>query len=384
MRWAEELLSALKRAALYRRRVRREGLLDFCSNDYLCLARHPRVVAAARRVLEEEGLGSGASQLVSGYTRYHELLERELADFKGFPSCLLFGSGYLANAGALPALAGEGDLIASDELNHASIIDGVRLSKAERFVFPHRDYDALERFLRQNRHRFKKVLVVTDTVFSMDGTVADLPRLYEIAERYDCLLYLDEAHATGTLGRGALERFNLPYREFVLLMGTLSKALGAYGAFVCASKPVTELLLNRARTAIFSTSLPPSVCAGALEALRVLKERPELPERLREKERRLVELLNELGLPYAYHGTPVIPVLVGDEEAALRLSRALREEGVLVQAIRYPTVPKGKARLRLTARLCYGEEEFNLLKEAFKKALKRTSLDLTQKRAGTS
>jgi len=373
MSWPYEELRAIKEAKLYRKRREREGLLDFCSNDYFCLSRHPEVIESAKKALEEEGLGSGASQLVSGYTRYHKALEEKLASFKGTPACLLFGSGYLANAGAIPALAGEGDLVASDRLNHASIVDGVRLSKAERFVFPHKDYEVLEEFLKKHRHRYGKVLLITDTLFSMEGDLADLPRLYELAERYDCLLYLDEAHATGTIGRGGLSYFNLPYEEFVIVMGTLSKALGSYGAFICASEEIIELLVNKARSAIFSTSLPPSLCAGALKALEIFEKDSSLPLKLREKERELTSLLEETGLPYAYHGTPIIPILVGEEEKALKLSGELLKEGVFVQAIRYPTVPKGEARLRLTARLCYGKEELARLERALRRAVKKTS-----------
>ena len=372
MDWIREILYDLEDKNLYRRRILREGLKDFCSNDYLGLRDHPRVVEASKRALEEYGLGSGASQLVSGYTRVHAELEEELAQFKGTPACVLFGSGYMANVGTIPVLVGEGDLILSDELNHASLIDGCRLSRADKKVFKHRDYEQLEEILKKERHRYGKVLIVTDSVFSMDGDLADLKALYDLSERFDCMLYIDDAHGTGTIGggRGGLEEFNLRWRENVVLMGTLSKALGSYGAFVCGSEEVVELLVNRARSLIFTTSLPPAVCAGALESVRIIDENPHMIERLREAERRLLDVLSELPYDVIYGGTPIIPVLVGDEGEALSISKKLLEEGIFVQAIRYPTVPKGKARLRFTASLRYSEGDLELLSEALRSLTK--------------
>jgi len=373
MEWMKEVLRELEYSNLYRRRVLREGLKDFCSNDYLGLRDHPRVVEAAKRALERYGLGSGASQLVSGYTEIHARLEEELAKFKGTPACVLFGSGYMANVGTIPLLVGEEDLILSDELNHASLIDGCRLSKAERRVFRHRDYENLEDILKRERDRYRRVLIVTDTLFSMDGDLADIRALYEISERFECMLYLDDAHGTGTVGKGkgGLEEFGLTWRENVILMGTLSKALGSYGAFVCGSRELVEFLVNGARSLIFTTSLPPSVCAGALESLRILEENPKMVERLVEVEERLVTMLRELPYEVKHWGTPIIPLLVGEEVKALELSKKLLERGVFVQAIRYPTVQKGMARLRFTASLRYSEEDLELLSEALKRSLTR-------------
>lgn len=373
MDWVREVLYDLRNKGLYRRRVRVEGFKDFCSNDYLGLRKHPRVLDAVKRVLEDYGLGSGASQLVSGYTEYHYLLEEELASFKDTPACVLFGSGYLANVGTIPLLAGERDLIVSDELNHASLIDGCRLSKAEKFIFRHRDYGQVEKFLREKRHRFRRVVLITDTVFSMDGDRADLRALYEIAERYDCILYLDEAHATGTLGggRGGLREFGLEWEEWVVVMGTLSKAIGSYGAFVCGSKNLIELLINGARTLIFTTSIPPAVCAGALESLRIIKENPGMVEKLLELSRFAHRELKKLPFEVRFGETPILPIMVGDEGKALRLSENLLKRGVLLQAIRYPTVPRGAARLRLTVNLSHTKGDIRelaeiLTEEAFK------------------
>ncbi len=371
MDWIREILYDLEDKKLYRRRIPREGLKDFCSNDYLGLRDHPRVVNAVKEALERYGLGSGASQLVSGYTEVHAELEEELARFKGTPACLLFGSGYLANVGAIPVLAEEGDLILSDELNHASLIDGCRLSRAERRIFRHRDYSQLEEILRRERHRFRRVLIVTDSLFSMEGDLADLRALYEISERFGCLLYVDDAHGTGTLGegRGGLREFGLEWRENVIVMGTLSKALGSYGAFVCGSRELVELLVNRSRSLIFTTSLPPPVCAGALESLRILEGNPSMVEELRGLADRIYRDLRELPLEVRFHGTPIIPLIVGEEERALEISRRLRERGLLLQAIRYPTVPRGEARLRLTVSLRYREEDLKELLESLEVVL---------------
>ncbi len=366
MDWIREILYDLESRRLYRRRIRREGLKDFCSNDYLGLRDHPDVVSAVKKVLDELGLGSGASQLVSGYTKYHEELEEKIAEFKGTESCVLFGSGYLANIGSIPVFAEEGDLILSDELNHASLIDGCRLSKADRIVFRHRDYEELERILREKRSRYKKVLIVTDGVFSMDGDMADLRELYRICGEYDCMLYVDDAHGTGTVGRGkgCLEEFGLEWRENVILMGTLSKALGSYGAFVCGSEGIIDLLVNRARSLIFTTSLPPLICAGAEKAIQIVEENPNMVDTLRERSKYIYKKLRDLGLDVRYGGTPIIPVMVGNEEEALRISKALLEKGILLQAIRYPTVPKGEARLRLTVSLRYTDEDIEELLQA--------------------
>jgi 8-amino-7-oxononanoate synthase len=363
MNWIRDTLSDLRRENLYRTRRLREGLLDFCSNDYLGLRDHPEVVEAALRVLREVGLGSGASQLVSGYTRYHKELEEKLAEFKGTPRCVLFGSGYLANVGTIPVLAGEGDLILSDQLNHASLIDGCKLSKADRMIFRHRDYQHLREILSARRKDYRRVLIVTDSVFSMDGDLADLRELLRIAEEFDCMLYVDDAHATGTVGggRGSLEEFGLRWNERVVLMGTLSKALGSYGAFVCGSEELADLLVNRSRSLIFTTSLPPALCAGALKAIEIIEENQDMISELRRRAVYLHEKLSRLPLEVPYHGTPIIPVILGEEGKALWVSERLREAGILLQAIRYPAVPRRRARLRLTVSLRHSWEDMDLL-----------------------
>ncbi|SHK54060.1 8-amino-7-oxononanoate synthase [Thermocrinis minervae] len=368
--WKE--LRGLKELNLYRQRRLREGVKDFCSNDYLALRNHPEVVEEAIRVLREEGLGSGASQLVSGYSRYHMALEEDLAGFKGTECCVLFGSGYLANLGAIGALVGEKDVIFSDELNHASIIDGCRLSKAKVIVFKHRDYKHLEELLKEHRKNYRRALIISDSVFSMDGDIADLRELNRLAKEYDAILYLDEAHATGVLGttgKGILEEFSQGWEGHMIIMGTLSKALGSYGAFVCGSKILCEYLVNKARSLIFSTSLPPSVCAGARKALEIIRREPQRIKRLKELTLYVYNRLKELHLDVLFYGTPIIPIMLYEEKKALEVSRALLEDGLFIQAIRYPTVPLKKARLRLTVSLNYTQEDVEILLSSLSKHL---------------
>jgi 8-amino-7-oxononanoate synthase len=360
MNWIEEELQKIQQQKLLRRRTLREGLIDLCSNDYLGLREHPEVKEEAIKVIKDYGVGSGASALVSGYTIYHKSLEEKLADFKGVPACVLFGSGYLANLGTIPALVSEGDMILSDQLNHASIIDACRLSKARVFVFPHLDYERAEGVLKENRGAYRRCLLVSDSVFSMDGDIAHLPTLLKLSQEYDCMLMLDEAHATGTLGekgKGILYAFGIPWQENVILMGTLSKALGSYGAFVCGSQRLVDYLINRARSLIFSTSLPPSLCASAKKALEVLEREEWMFPTLKSLAEDIYKRLSKMGFSVKFHHTPILPIMLYSEERALELAKYLLEKGVFLQAIRYPTVPMGEARLRLTASLKYKKED---------------------------
>jgi 8-amino-7-oxononanoate synthase len=360
MDWIEEELRKIQQQKLLRKRTLREGLVDLCSNDYLGLREHPEVKEEAIRVIKDYGVGSGASALVSGYTTHHKSLEEKLADFKGVPACVLFGSGYLANLGTIPALVSEGDMILSDQLNHASIIDACRLSRAKVFVFPHLDYEKAEEILKENRRAYRRCLLVSDSVFSMDGDIAHLPTLLKLSQEYDCMLMLDEAHATGTLGekgKGILYAFGIPWKENIILMGTLSKALGSYGAFVCGSQRLVDYLINRARSLIFSTSLPPSLCASAKKALEILEREEWMVPTLKSLAEDIYKRLSEIGFFVKFHGTPILPIMLYSEEMALELSKYLLEKGVFLQAIRYPTVPMGEARLRLTASLKYKKED---------------------------
>jgi glycine C-acetyltransferase/8-amino-7-oxononanoate synthase len=353
-------LDELRDRGLYRRlrlvsgpqgpRVLLDGrpVLLLCSNNYLGLADHPRVRSAAAEAAMRWGASAGASRLISGNMKPHRALEKRLADFKGYESALLFGSGYLANSGAIAALARRGEVVFSDELNHASIIDGCRLARAETFVYRHGDMEHLAWGLREAQGQGS--LIVTDGVFSMDGDIAPLEQLVRLARRHDCRLMVDEAHATGAIGpggRGSVAAAGLS-EEVDIVVGTLGKALGSYGAYVCASRELVEYLVNTARSFIFSTAPPPPVLAAALSALELLESQPHRPERLCANAAVLREALTGEGLTVADTETQIIPVHVGDAERTMELSERVLERGVFAQGIRPPTVPEGSSRLRFT------------------------------------
>ena len=324
-------------------------ILLLCSNNYLGLAGHPRLREAAADAALTLGTSAGASRLISGSMSIHAELEARLAEFKGTEAALLFGSGYLANAGTIAALAGRGEVVFSDELNHASIIDGCRLASAETFVYRHADAEHLEWGLRRTPGR--AALIVTDGVFSMDGDVAPLAELVAMARRYRCRLMVDEAHATGCLGpggRGSVAAAGLTGVVDVIV-GTLGKALGGYGAYVCGSHDLTDFLVNSARPFIFSTAPPPPVVASASAALELLVERPDRVERLRANAATLRSGLRSQGLEPIGADTQIVPLVVGEAEEAMAVCERLIEAGVFAQAIRPPTVPPGTCRLRLTA-----------------------------------
>jgi glycine C-acetyltransferase/8-amino-7-oxononanoate synthase len=323
-------------------------VLLLCSNNYLGLADHPRIRQAAADAAERFGAGAGASRLISGNMSLHERLERRLADFTGYEAALLFGSGYLANVGTVSALVGRGQVVFSDELNHASLIDGCRISRAERFVYRHRDLEHLAWGLRKANGR--AALIVTDSLFSMDGDVAPVAGLVELAGRHGCRLLVDEAHAIGSLGpdgRGAVAEAGLS-GEVDVVVGTLGKTLGSYGAYVCASAEVVELLVNVARPFIFSTALPPPAVGAAIAALAMLDAQPGMVEHLRRNSASLREALIQQGLDPGRSRTQIIPVVVGDAESTMALCERTLEGRVFAQAIRPPTVPPGTSRLRLS------------------------------------
>lgn len=318
-------------------------LILLCSNNYLGLATDPRLVSAAQAAAARYGVGSGASRLLSGSTPLHGQLEQRLAQLKGSEDCLLFGSGYLANVGTIAALVQPGDTVLSDRLNHASIIDGCRLSGAQIVVFPHGDLAAAEQALSQARG---KVLIVTDSVFSMDGDVAPLAELVTLADRYGALLMVDEAHATGVIGHGLVPSLGLSGRV-PIVMGTCSKALGSLGGFVAASRLLCDYLRQRARTFFFDTALPPPVLAATLTALDVIAKEPERAIRAQALATRLYHGLVQLGLSALPPRAAIVPLMCGPAELALSLASALRRDGILALAVRPPTVPPGTARLRL-------------------------------------
>jgi 8-amino-7-oxononanoate synthase len=323
-------------------------VLVLCSNNYLGLADDARLRQAAADAALALGTGSGASRLISGSMSIHAELEARLAEFKLKDAALLFGSGYLANTGTIAALAGRGEVVFSDELNHASIIDGCRLSRAESFVYRHRDTEHLEWALRRAVGR--AALIVTDGVFSMDGDVAPLEELAILARRYGSRLMVDEAHATGCLGpggRGSVAAAGLG-DEVDVIMGTLGKALGGYGAYVCGSCELVDYLVNTARPFIFSTALPPAVVAAASAAVDLVLEDPKRVERLQANATTLRDALRDEGLEPTGSGTQIVPLVIGEAEKTVALSERLLERGVFAQAIRPPTVARGTCRLRIT------------------------------------
>lgn len=357
----EEELEGARRSDLYRIlrtlipespvHARCEGreILLLCGNDYLGLTRHPRLFQAGAEAWKRYGSGAGAARLVSGTTDVHEKLEEQLAALKHREKAVVFSTGYLANLGVLSALAGPGDVIVMDKLSHASLIDGARLSGARLRVFPHRNYERCEALL-QNSKGYRRRLLVSDAVFSMDGDLADLSRLAHLKRQYDALLILDDAHGTGVLGSGG-GGFSDGHPEEAavdVLIGTLSKALGCLGGFAATTRTLADYLVNRARPFIYATALPPAVCAAALEALLLVREAPELRRRLWDNAAHAHRMLAAEGLRPAPLTSPILPVAMPSERVALEISAGLLESGILIPAIRYPTVPRGKARLRLT------------------------------------
>ncbi len=339
-------------------RIGGRQFLNFSSNDYLGLARHPAVIAAAESALRRWGAGSGSSRLVAGSLPCHADLERRLAADKGYPAALVFGSGFLANLGIVSALAGRGDWVVADRLAHASLMDAAVLSRADLHRFPHNEPDTLDALLAK-RPPGTRCLVVTESVFSMDGDLAPLREIAGIARRHGAMLLVDEAHATGVFGpagAGRVRELGLE-QDVTLSMGTLSKALGGYGGFVACSEPMRQWLVNRARSLIFSTSLPPAVIGSALGALDHLAEHPDLGRQLLDRATQFRERLRSAGLDTGNSASQIIPVIVGDNRKALALAQRLREQGVLAVAIRPPTVPAGTARLRLSVTLDHSPED---------------------------
>lgn len=360
--WIDDELDALDRADLRRRLATRQGpqagsvtidgreLVNFGSNDYLGLASDPRLAAAVARAAEEEGWGSGASPLISGHGRSHAVLEERLAQFEGTEAAVVFPSGFAANAGTIAALAGPGDVVLTDRKNHASLLDGCRLSRADVRVFPHGDPEELDKLLRKTAGRYRRRLVVTDSLFSMDGDVAPLGELAEVAERHAAMLMVDEAHATGVFGRsgrGVAELLGVEDRVHVRV-GTLSKALGSIGGFVVGSRSLVQWLVNRARPYVYSTATPSAVCAAALAALEIVRSEPERRETLLTRAADLRERLARQGWNTGLSASQIIPLVVGPAARAVELSAALREAGYFLPAVRPPTVPEGEACLRIS------------------------------------
>ena len=325
-------------------------LIDFSSNDYLALSEHPLVIEAGRRWLEELGAGAGAARLMSGSLELHHWLEEETARFKCTEAALLFGSGYLANIGVIPALAGRGDAVFTDRLNHASIYDGCRLSGAAIIRFRHNDADHLETLLKKKRGGFRRALLVVESIYSMDGDRCPLPAMASLRNRYDCLLMVDEAHATGLFGptgSGVIEEDGVS-AAVDIAMGTFGKALGSYGAYVAAGREMISFLVNRARSFIYSTALPPAIVGASLAAITLIREEPGLRRELHHKAALFKKLLKSAGLNMDLGPSQIVPILIGNGNKAMAMAGQLRKNGIYATAVRPPTVPEGTARLRFS------------------------------------
>jgi 8-amino-7-oxononanoate synthase len=330
--------------------------INFSSNDYLGLANHPYVIKSANEAIKKFGLGSGASRLLCGGSILHTELEKKIAKFKGTESALIFNSGYSANTGIIPAIAGDGDVIFSDELNHASIVDGCRLSRAKTIVYGHKDIVQLEKLIKEEKA--KRKIIVTDSIFSMDGDIAPLEDIYNLCltqnsklKTQNLILYIDDAHGTGVLGngKGSLKHFGIKPEPWIIQMGTFSKALGSLGAFVAGSKDVIDWILNTARSFIFSTALPPCVVAASITAVELIEKNPELIKKLWANRDRAAKELTRLGYDISMSETPIIPIRTGSIEETLRLSRHLLKKGIYAPAIRPPTVREPRIRITVTA-----------------------------------
>jgi glycine C-acetyltransferase len=348
-------------------------VISLSSNNYLGLATHPRLVDAALAAVRDLGVGSGAVRTIAGTMALHEELEQRLATFKHVEAVLTFQSGFTANSGVIPTITGEQDLIVSDELNHASIIDGVRLSKASRAVFPHRDVEGLEGVLKAAREKggqrgaYRTLLVITDGVFSMDGDIAPLADICTVAERYEAAVMVDDAHASGVLGRngrGTVDHFDLHGRVDIQV-GTLSKAMGVLGGYVAGRQHLRDYLIQRSRPFLFSTSHPPAVAAACLAAVDVLEQEPERIDRLWENTRFFKAGLEALGFDTGSSETPITPVMVGDSAAAGRMSERLFELGIFAQAVVYPTVALDRARIRTIVTSEHSRDELQQCLDAF-------------------
>jgi 8-amino-7-oxononanoate synthase len=379
-------LEARQQQHLYRSRRVIEGAQDvelisdgkpqrsFCSNDYLGLANHPGLIKAMQAGAERYGVGSGASHLVSGHSYAHHALEEALAEFTQRPRALLFSSGYMANLGAVSALATKRDTIHEDRLNHASLIDAARLSGATLRRYPHNDVDALEKRLDKNSSGYP--LMITDGVFSMDGDIAPLPQLATLASKHNATLMVDDAHGIGVIGkngRGTIEHHNLSENDIPILVGTLGKAFGTAGAFVAGSETLIETLIQQARTYIYTTALPPAIAHATLTSLKLIETEAWRREKLQTLIKQFRTGASQLGLNLMPSTTPIQPLIIGDSAEALRISEALQQQGILISAIRPPTVPDGTARLRITFSANHTEKHIDQLLAALDKVMKHNA-----------
>ncbi|MFA7561187.1 MAG: glycine C-acetyltransferase [Candidatus Izemoplasmatales bacterium] len=388
LKYLEEQVEQLKTDGVYRRLPINYGpcanvidldereVVNLSSNNYLGLANHKRVQKAAIKAVKKYGAGTGSVRTIVGNMKILEELEDLLAEFKREEAVTCFQSGLNCNIGAIQAIVNKGDLIISDELNHASIIDGVRLSRADKAVFKHSDMKDLEKILKEKRGEYNTVLIITDGVFSMDGDLAKLPEIVELAEKYNCLTYVDDAHGSGVLGengRGTVDHFNLHGRvDFII--GTLSKAIGVIGGYVASKQVVKEWLLHRARPLLFSTALPPAAIGATIESVKMLMESKEYTDELWENAKYFKEKLAALGFDIGHSETPITPVMVGNEAKTMEFSRELLRNNVFVSGIVFPTVPKGKGRLRCMISAMHSKEDLDFAIQAFEKVGKELKI----------
>ena len=382
MKYVSDELSKIKKSGLYRElkvvgnaqdtRIDIEGktYLSFCSNNYLGLANHPSVVNAVKKAVDEYGWGACASRLVSGNMTLHEALEKQISRFKRKDAAIVFPTGYMANLGVISSLVSGGDLVISDKLNHASIIDGCRLSGADFRVYAHCNMEKLETILKKTS-KYNRKLIVTDSVFSMDGDLAPLPDIVRIAKEYNAMVMVDEAHGTGVFGengRGVVEYFNLD-NEVDVVMGTLSKAIGSLGGYVCGDDDLISYLRNKARPFMYTTALPPAVCAASIASINLIQEDPSLREVLWNNVCCIKERLGSLGVDMISSQSQIIPLLIGDTQKAVDISKLLYERGVLIPAIRPPTVPANSSRLRMTVMSSHTQDDLESLFKVLKDVL---------------
>jgi glycine C-acetyltransferase len=343
-------------------------VINLSSNNYLGFANNPRMKKAAIEAVEKYGVGSGAVRTIIGNMDIHEKLEETLAKFKREEAAFIYQSGFNCNAGTIQAITEAGDIIISDELNHASIIDGARLSKASKTIYKHSDMESLEAVLKENKDKYRNMLIITDGVFSMDGDIAKLPEIVELAEKYGAMTYVDDAHGSGVLGesgRGTVDHFGLHGRiDFTI--GTLSKAIGVIGGYVAGSRTMYEWLSHRARPVLFSTSLPPAAVGAITEAINMLMESTEYTDRLWDNAAYFKEKMGSLGFDTGHSETPITPVIIGDEAKTMEFSKRLLEKGVFVSGIVFPTVPKGTGRLRCMVTAAHSRVQLDKAVEAFK------------------
>jgi len=383
--WVTQELAGLKEQGLYNNirtlsspqgawlTVDGKNVLNFCSNNYLGLANHPKIVEAAKEATKKYGVGPGAVRTIAGTMDLHVKLEQRLAKFKGAEDVITFQSGFTANLGTIPALVGKEDVIFSDRLNHASIIDGCRLSGAKIVAYEHNDAGALEDAIKEHASKYRRALIVTDGVFSMDGDVAPLPALYEVAQKYDILFMVDDAHGEGVLGnggRGIVDHFNL-HGKIDVEVGTMSKAFGVVGGMVAGKREIVEWLKQRGRPFLFSSAVTVPDAAACLAAVDLLEESTELVDKLWANAKYFKEEMKKLGFDTGKSETPITPVMLGEAPLAQQFSRELYAEGVFGMAIGYPTVPQGKARIRVMISAAHDNDDLGKGLDAFAKVGKK-------------